>query len=390
MELAPGTRVDRFVVEATLGIGGLATVHRVRHSELDTVHALKVPHDTAPARVAQLRREARIQARIRHPNVVGVTDLVYVDDVPALLLEYVSGPTLEELLRVTQVPRFEMELLVPGILAGVHAMHAEGIVHRDLKPANVLLDRRGRRIVPKLLDFGLAEQLGSAFPDPERAARDFGTPHYMAPEQIRDPSIVDQRLDIYALGAVLYEIATGVRAFPSDDPRVVVEAARRGHVVPVSQLAPGLPSRMADAIEAAMSPDPARRPASCRELWRRWAGPDAPPLQRAARPSLCWRGVWLGELERISPAPVSGHVPAHEWSSSSTGWPIPAAPVAPRPRLSLGLLVAATLGGIGLVAAGSLFAAWATTDGNPHPGAPPDPPGARSSQLDDARESPGD
>ncbi|MEM6931290.1 MAG: protein kinase, partial [Myxococcota bacterium] len=96
--------MDRFVVEATLGVGGMAAVYRVRHDELDTVHALKVPHEPDAARIAQLRREARLQARVRHPNVVAVTDVVYVDAVPAIVMEYVSGPTLEELLRTMRVP----------------------------------------------------------------------------------------------------------------------------------------------------------------------------------------------------------------------------------------------------------------------------------------------
>ncbi|MEO0602053.1 MAG: serine/threonine-protein kinase [Myxococcota bacterium] len=353
--------MDRFVVEATLGVGGMAAVHRVRHDELDTVHALKVPHEPDASRVAQLRREARLQARIRHPNVVAVNDVVYVDGVPALVMEYVAGPTLEELLRTMRVPRFEMELLVPGILAGVGALHEQGIVHRDLKPGNVLLARRDRRVVPKLLDFGLAEGPFVPFPDAHLAARDFGTPHYMAPEQLRDPNVVDARLDIYALGAVLYELATGVRAFPSDDPRVVMEAASRGHVTPVRKLAPDLPDRMAQAIEAALDPDPDARPATCAELWRRWAAPDAPTLSRAARPSLSWRGVWLGELERLGPAETSGVTwSPHEWSSTTTGWPSPVPAPRPPARWPLALVVAALLGVAGLVGAGTLLAAWAT------------------------------
>jgi len=344
--------VDRFGVESTLGIGGMATVYRVRHRDLETVHALKIPADPTEARISQLRREGWIQARVRHPNVVAVTDLIDVDGVPGLLLEYVGGPTLEELLRVTPLPRFEVDLLVPGLLAGVGALHDEGIVHRDLKPGNVMLARRRRRVIPKLIDFGMAHS--PRFVERRPAARDFGTPHYMAPEMIRDPDRADPRLDIYALGAVLYELATGRRAFPSDDPAVVVEAARRGHVVPVRRLAPDLPERMASAIERALSPDPACRPATCAELWRLWAGPEAPPLGRAPRPALQWRGTWLAELERIGP-PAELGPSALEWSSSSTGWVRPAPIRASRPG-SPALLLGAALAGIGLVAAGALLA----------------------------------
>ncbi|MEM6928713.1 MAG: serine/threonine-protein kinase, partial [Myxococcota bacterium] len=256
------------------------------------------------------------------------------------------------------------------ILAGVAALHDQGVVHRDLKPGNVLLARRDRRVVPKLLDFGLAEGPFLPFPDAHLAARDFGTPHYMAPEQLRDPDAVGARLDIYALGAILYELATGVRAFPSDDPRVVMEAASRGHVTPVTKLAPDLPLRMTRTIEAALDPDPEARPTTCAELWQKWAAPDAPTLSRAARPSLKWRGVWLGELERLGPGETSGASwSPHEWSSTSTGWHVSLPGTRPPRRWSLALVLAALLGVAGLVGAGTLLAAWAAeAEVAPHPG----------------------
>ncbi|MEN0060716.1 MAG: serine/threonine-protein kinase [Myxococcota bacterium] len=361
MELAPGTWVDRFAVETTVGVGGMGTVHRVRHRELDSIHALKVPHEATPQRLTQLRREARIQARVRHPNVTLATDLVQVDDRLALVMEFVGGATLETVIRGMRVPRFEMELLIPGLLAGVAALHAGGVVHRDLKPGNVLLSVQGRRVVPRLIDFGLASEIGGRRRD--SGSRDFGTPHYMAPEQLRDPTLVDPRLDVYALGAMLYELATGQRAFPSDDPRVVMEAASRGHIVAVRELAPDLPERMARAIEGALHANPERRIANCAALWRAWSGPEGPSLEEAAHSTLGWRGVWLEELHFLAP-PL---VPLPPLARAVPPSPHDSPPQVPRPALrptrawSWPLLLAATLVGILLIGAGTLLAAWLVT-----------------------------
>lgn len=366
--------MDRFVVEATLGVGGVGFVYRVRHREIETVCALKVPHDRSAARVAQLRREARAQARVQHPNVAAVVDFVDAAPGPALVMEYVPGPTLEGLLRATRLPRFETDLLVPGLLAGVAAIHDAGLVHRDLKPGNVLLAPRGRMIVPKIVDFGLAQPTGDAPPLGPIATEDFGTPHYMAPEQLRDRAIADRRVDVYALGAILYEIVTGERLFASDDPVVVVEAASRGHIVPVRTLAPDLPERMARAIDGALASNPAYRWPTVEALWTAWAGPDAPSLDEAAKRSLGWRGVWLNTLTQLAPS-------AYDPSTASPPAIDPSRLEPPPSRWSVTLVAGATVVGILLIGVGSALATWFTPNIGGAPWAIADPVGPSTTRL---------
>src|SRR5688500_13232778 len=144
--LAVGEEVDRYVVEALLGSGGMAVVYRVRHRTLATAHALKVLTNTVPQVRERLVAEGRIQAGLRHVNLVAVTDVLDVGGAPALLMDYVEGPALVAWIEERgPLPLADVEAIFGGILAGVAMAHARGLVHRDLKPGNVLLDLSGAR-----------------------------------------------------------------------------------------------------------------------------------------------------------------------------------------------------------------------------------------------------
>ncbi|MCA9495271.1 MAG: serine/threonine protein kinase, partial [Myxococcales bacterium] len=159
LDLAPRTIVDRYRIERLLGRGGMASVYRVRHLELGSLHALKVvdtPNDQMRKRLVQ---EGRVQARLSHPNVVRVTDVVRVGGRPGLVLEYVAGPTLGELLRDRKLTLEQVDHIVVGILRGVEVAHGLGFAHRDLKPGNILLAHTPDGVVPKVADFGLAKVL---------------------------------------------------------------------------------------------------------------------------------------------------------------------------------------------------------------------------------------
>jgi serine/threonine protein kinase len=284
--LSPGQNIDRYVVEALIGSGGTAMVYRVRHRQLNTWHALKVLSVTSVAIRDRMLREGRVQAELRHLNIVAVTDILEIDGSPGLLLEFIDGPSLEDALREYTLELEDGELLFLGIVSGVRHAHLHGLVHRDLKPANVLLAKTPKGYVPKVTDFGLAKILqGDAEMANTRHGIAMGTPHYMAPEQIRDARNVDQRADMFSLGCLLYELATGERTFPGDEALAIYNAITHGDFVPPTVLRPDLPDRFDLAIRGCLIVDPAARIPDCGTLLDVLRGDRGWDVSEAPRPS---------------------------------------------------------------------------------------------------------
>jgi len=266
--LVPGQEVDRYIVEGVLGRGGAATVYAVRHKRLNSLHALKVMSISTSTYRRRLLLEGRGQAGLRHPNVVSVFDVLDIDGAPALLMEYVAGPTLNVFLKRGNYTMGQALWLFRGVVLGVGAAHRRGLVHRDLEPDNVLLAPTNDGLIPKVTDFGLVKQL-----DHDEGVTytgiAVGTAPYMAPEQVRDAADVDQRADLWALGCMLYEMSCGRRPFEGPDVLHVFNAIRRGDFVPPAQLVSDLPPAVLSAIEGLLVVDPYNRIASCDELFER-------------------------------------------------------------------------------------------------------------------------
>jgi len=277
MDLPTGTAIDgRYVVTGQLGRGAMATVYRVRHAELGTVHALKVLDSTSPDLERRLLVEGRAQAALRHPNVVAVTDVVRVDGAPGLVMELVEGPTLEQVLARGSLTVPEVDELARGLFAGVAAAHDAELVHRDLKPGNILL-AVGDGVTPRVTDFGLAKLLTDGGDTATRSGATLGTPAYMAPEQVRSSRDVDARADVFALGAILYELLAGRRPFSGGDSFATMEAVAYGRYTPIDEAAPGAPARMREAVTAALVTDREARAPSVAALAAQWcAGSPAP------------------------------------------------------------------------------------------------------------------
>jgi serine/threonine protein kinase len=194
-----------------LGQGGMGAVYKARQPGLDRLVALKILPPEAgddPAFAERFSREARALARLNHPHIITVYDFGQADGLYHFIMEYVEGANLRQMLRTGNLQPADALKFVPQICDALQFAHDEGVVHRDIKPENILIDRRGR---VKIADFGVAKLLG-------RQANEFtltgpwqvmGTLHYMAPEQMDHPLIVDHRADLYALGVVLYEMLTG-------------------------------------------------------------------------------------------------------------------------------------------------------------------------------------
>lgn len=214
-------------VLALLGTGGMGAVYKARQKQLDRVVALKIlpPRSGDDAAFAgRFTREAKALAKLLHPDIVTLFEFGQADGVCYLLMEYVDGVNLGQLMRSSRVSPREALAIVPQICDALQYAHDQGIVHRDIKPENILLDRRGR---VKVADFGLAKILEDRDAPPshpgddERAAGSgppaglteagaiMGTPKYMSPEQVEAPGEVDHRADIYALGVVFYQMLTG-------------------------------------------------------------------------------------------------------------------------------------------------------------------------------------
>jgi serine/threonine-protein kinase len=206
---AAGDRLGDYELLGELGRGGQAVVYKARSLRLDRLVALKMfvaGGHTGPAELERFRREARVLARFPHPNIVPIYDIGEADGGPFLALEFMSGGSLaQQLGGVAQPPRKAAELLL--LLArAMQVVHRQGIVHRDLKPGNILFTADG---VPKITDFGLAKNLSDQS-DLSRTGLILGTASYMAPEQARGkPREVGPAADVYALGAILYEMLTG-------------------------------------------------------------------------------------------------------------------------------------------------------------------------------------
>lgn len=273
--LQSGQQVGEYIIEAEIGGGGMAKVYRARHSVLDTHHALKVLDSKYRSNVDARKRfldEAKIQAKhLNHPNIVKVTNIVATSEVAALVMELIDGGNLESMIEKRKKPlpaRKFMELAVPILDAIGHA-HDEGIIHRDIKPANVLLVENGDGLVPKLTDFGIAK-VGDKLSSKKKAtavdAR-MGTLAYMSPEQIRQAKAVTARSDIFSIGAMFYEMATGCVPFDGDSEFDIMEKIVHGRFVEPEKLAsPDLPAHIIAAIKRSMKPEPSQRFASCAEF----------------------------------------------------------------------------------------------------------------------------
>lgn len=258
-DLFEGQVIEKYTVLGVLGQGGMATVYKVRHNLLGTIHALKVLHQSRPSVRRRLMLEGQVQARLRHNHIVAVTDVLELDAGIGLVLEFVEGTDLETLVDNKRLSLEQLDALADGIFRGVEYAHQHGLVHRDLKPANVLLKVEGRQLVPKVADFGLVKDESEL--SATRSGMAMGTPRYMAPEQIRDAKSADQRSDVFSLGALLYAMVTNREAFcpDGDDIVQVFMAIYSGAYIPVQSLRPDAPDRIAAAIDIALRVDPQER-----------------------------------------------------------------------------------------------------------------------------------
>jgi eukaryotic-like serine/threonine-protein kinase len=266
----------RFEVHERLGTGAHAEVFKVVDPLTGQIFALKVLTAENPEIRERTYQEGQILARLRHPNIVSAKEVIlHLVDV-CFLMEYIEGSTLRELIKDRKLTSLEEVLdLFRQILSGLEAAHRAGILHRDLKPSNILcvLDKsavgedgsENARWIPKLIDFGAAH--ADAAPESGLgSATLMGTPGYMAPEQLIEGVQIGPEADVFALGCILYEALAYRPAYRKKDPMDTVKATVAGSFVPLQDAAPGMPTRVCQAVNRSLTPNPRARFQSCDEF----------------------------------------------------------------------------------------------------------------------------
>jgi serine/threonine protein kinase/WD40 repeat protein len=277
MTMSPGTRVGPYEVISLLGSGGMGEVYLARDDRLARDVALKVLHEDVsgdPARLKRFENEARSASALNHPNIVTVYDVGRSDSLAWIAMEAVEGRTLYGVLSHGPLTTRKLLPIAAQIADGLARAHEAGIVHRDLKPANVMVTKDG---LVKILDFGLAKlaPTGPEGSDLSRVQAEtatypgtvVGTIAYMSPEQAAGQP-VDFRSDQFSFGAVLYEMATGKRAFHGDSAVDTLAAVLKEDPKPIAEHNPQAPAPLRWIVERCLAKEPARRYASTRDLAR--------------------------------------------------------------------------------------------------------------------------
>jgi serine/threonine-protein kinase len=253
-------RIGRYVVQAELGRGAMGVVYRAHDPQLDRHVAIKtVRRDLglAPEADADLRKrvhqEATAAGRLTHPHIVAIHDVLELNGIPYIVMEYVDGRTLAELIAAEgALVSSQAVRLVTEVCAGLEYAHGHGVVHRDIKPSNILVTAEG---VAKVGDFGIARVAGSRV---TRTGAILGTPAYMSPEQLQG-RVLDGRSDIFALAVTLYEAVTGVPPFQGDDLVALLYQIAHQAPPPLSARHPAAPRALEPVIERAMAKNPEER-----------------------------------------------------------------------------------------------------------------------------------
>src|ERR1700687_1609917 len=273
MALTSGTKLGPYEIQSPLGAGGMGGVYRARDTRLERTVAVKIlpAHLSSNLEAKQrLEREARAISSLNHPNICTLHDIGHQDGTDFLVMEYLEGETLADRLLKGPLPSELVLRYGIEICEGLEKAHKSGVIHRDLKPGNIMLTKSGA----KLMDFGLAKATPAHEPPPSSSltmtisgpsgqpltaqGMVLGTFQYMAPEQLEGKE-ADARSDIFALGAVLYEMASGRRAFTGKSQASIVAAILASDPQPISAVQPMSPPALDRVVQGCLAKDPDER-----------------------------------------------------------------------------------------------------------------------------------
>src|SRR5271156_5506038 len=275
MALTPGTKLGPYEIQSPLGSGGMGEVYRARDTRLGRDVAVKIlpaEFSADPVRKQRFEREAKTISGLNHPNICVLHDVGSKDGISYLVMECVEGETLAKRLEKGPLPLEQVLKYGAQIADALDKAHRSGIVHRDLKPGNIMLTASGA----KLLDFGLAKEASplataatstAAIPTSPATQQGtiVGTFQYMSPEQIEGKEL-DGRSDIFSLGAVLYEMLTGKRAFEGKTQLSVASAILEREPEPISTVKPMTPPALEHAIRRSLAKEVDKRWQTARDL----------------------------------------------------------------------------------------------------------------------------
>jgi serine/threonine protein kinase len=266
MSVTTGTKLGPYEILSPLGAGGMGEVYRAKDTRLDRIVAIKVLPERLsdnPDLKARFEREARAISQLTHPHICTLYDVGHQNEIDYLVIEYLEGETLAQRLTKGALPIDQVMRIGVEIASALDKAHRGGVVHRDLKPGNVMLTKAGA----KLLDFGLAKgvTLGGNEPTAMTMTKPItgegtivGTFQYMAPEQLEGKD-ADARTDIFAFGAVLYEMSTGKRAFEGSSRASLIASIMSAQPRAVSELQPMTPPALDRLIRKCLAKDPENR-----------------------------------------------------------------------------------------------------------------------------------
>ena len=263
-----GQKIRDYILEERIGAGGVGEVWRARHEHLNKHFAIKALYSNLSVDSEfreRFLREARAMGHLEHPNILMATDFFTFKDDTFLVMPYIEGGSLRALIDQRGVLPLDQALQIAHeVLVAVDFAHRQGIIHRDIKPSNILLHNRH----PVIMDFGIAKLVGSKRLT-DTTSR-MGTTEYMSPEQIQDPTSVDQRSDEYAVACLLYEMLSGQPPFGVRDEDVTDISIMYAHVhkspKPLRKLNPGVDERTEAAVMRALAKNPGDRFGGCHEM----------------------------------------------------------------------------------------------------------------------------
>jgi serine/threonine-protein kinase len=288
-------QIPGYKILGRLGAGAMAIVHKARQLSLNRIVAIKVlpkRFSENPEYVERFYREGQAAAKLSHNNIVSAYDVGEAGGYHYFVMEYVEGRTVHEDLAAGKVFKEDeaLDITVQVANALAHA-HARGLVHRDVKPKNIMIDNSG---VVKLADMGLAREIADIETAQTEAGKAYGTPYYIAPEQIRGEIDIDGRADIYGLGCTLYHMVTGRVPYMADDPTEVMRKHLRDQLVPPDHVNISLSAGLSEVIEVMMAKKRDDRYSNAQELLA-----DLEAIRRGQAPVRAHQRFDLSALEEL-------------------------------------------------------------------------------------------
>jgi serine/threonine protein kinase len=284
--LSPDQREGGFRLDAMLGEDQLAATWKVTEIATGQARVLRILTVAAKPFQERFVRAASAQRGLFHPNLVQVLGLTEFGQRPAVVTEFVPGTNLATWIAAGPHPIERVLAVFAGLVRGVGAAHGAGLVHRNLKPSKVLVDASGGEAVPKVNDFTLGKVTAGEGQALTQVGITFGTPHYMPPEQFRGVGDVDPRADLFALGALLYEMVGGRRAFEGTDLMDLYRIVSGSRYAPLDSLRPGVPREVVELVDALLAPEPGDRPPTAAAVLERLPGAAPEPALKPAGPTL--------------------------------------------------------------------------------------------------------